>query len=91
MGCCPYYISYTNFLKALKVYKKNFDIMDKFSEKHYAPGTFDLFIGLIFALIGEPEVYNTDITECLRDPSWKTSSHPIVHQYRVHYEKSDHY
>ena len=90
-GAVPIIFHTQTFLKALKVYKENFDIMDKFSERHYAPGTFDLFIGLIFALIGEPEVYNTDITECLRNPSWKTSNHPVVHQYRVHYEKSDHY
>ena len=90
-GAVPAIFHTETFLKALKVYKDNFDIVDKFTEKHYAPGTFDLFIGLIFALIGEQEVYNKEITECLRNPSWKTSDHPIVHQFREYYESSDHY
>tara|TARA_B100000214_G_scaffold352978_1_gene308630 strand:- start:144 stop:1025 length:882 start_codon:yes stop_codon:yes gene_type:complete len=88
-GAVPVIFHTETFLKALKVYKDNFDIVDQFADKHYAPGTFDLFIGLIFALIGEQEVYNKEITECLRNPSWKTSNHPIVHQYREHYEDSD--
>jgi hypothetical protein len=90
-GAVPAIFHTETFLKALKVYKDNFDIVDKFTEKHYAPGTFDLFICLIFALIGEQEVYNKEITECLRNPSWKTSDHPIVHQFREYYESSDHY
>ena len=75
----------------IKIYKENFNIVDKFSEKHYSPGTFDLFIGLVFALIGEPEVFNSEVTECLRNPGWQTSGHPIVHQYREYYEQSDFY
>lgn len=90
-GAVPVIFHTETFLKALKIYKDNFDIVDKFSEKHYAPGTFDLFIDLIFALIGEPEVYNSEITECLRNPDWKTSDHPIVHQYREYYEDTDFY
>ena len=78
-------------MKALKIYKENFNILDKLTEKHYAPGTFDLFIGLIFALVGEPEVFNSEVTECLRNPQWHTSGHPIVHQYREFYQDSDHY
>lgn len=90
-GAAPVVFHTETFLKALKVYEENFDILDKLPEKHYAPGTFDLFICLIFALIGEPEVYNANITECLRNPSWQTSGHPILHQFREHYQSNDHY
>jgi hypothetical protein len=90
-GAAPVVFHTETFLKALKVYEENFDILNKLPEKHYAPGTFDLFICLIFALVGEPEVYNADITECLRNPSWQTSGHPIVHQFREYYESNDHY
>jgi hypothetical protein len=90
-GAVPVVFHTETFLKALKIYKDNFDIVEGFTEKHYAPGTFDLFIGLIFALIGEPEVYNSEVTECLRNPEWKTSGHPIVHQYREYYQKTDFY
>ena len=90
-GAVPVLFHTETFLKALKIYRENFDIVDKFTEKHYAPGTFDLFIGLVFALIGEPEVFNSEVTECLRNPDWQTSGHPIVHQYREYYEQSDYY
>ena len=90
-GAVPAIFHTETFLKGLKVYKDNFDILDKLTEKHYAPGTFDLFIGIIFALVGEPEVYNKEVTECLRNTSWKTSDHPILHQFREYYESSDHY
>lgn len=90
-GAVPVLFRTDSFLKALNVYRNNFDIVDRFSEKHYAPGTFDLFIGLVFSLIGEPEVYNSEVTECLRNPNWKTSGHPIVHQYREYYQQSDFY
>lgn len=90
-GAVPVIFHTETFLKALRIYKDNFEIVDKFSEKHYAPGTFDLFIGLVFALIGEPEIYNSEITECLRNPNWETSDHPIVHQYREYYQQSDFY
>tara|TARA_X000000368_G_C22969838_1_gene684947 strand:+ start:290 stop:1135 length:846 start_codon:yes stop_codon:yes gene_type:complete len=90
-GAVPVLFHTETFLKALKIYKENFNILDKLTEKHYAPGTFDLFIGLIFALVGEPEVFNSEVTECLRNPQWHTSGHPIVHQYREFYQDSDHY
>ena len=90
-GAVPVIFHTETFLKALKVYKENFDIVDQFTEKHYSPGTFDLFVGLIMALIGEPEVYSEEFTECLRHPDWKTNGKPIVHQYREFYEQSDHF
>ena len=90
-GAVPVIFHTETFLKALKVYKENFDIVDQFADKHYAPGTFDLFIGLIMALVGEPEVYSEEFTECLRHPDWKTNGKPIVHQYREFYDKADHY
>ena len=90
-GAVPVIFHTETFLRALKVYKENFDIVDQFADKHYAPGTFDLFIGLIMALVGEPEVYSEEFTECLRHPDWRTNGKPIVHQYREFYEQSDHY
>ena len=90
-GAVPVIFHTETFLKGLKVYKDNFDIVDQFTEKHYSPGTFDLFVGLIMALIGEPEVYSEEFTECLRHHDWKTNGKPIVHQYREFYEQSDHF
>ena len=78
-------------LKALKVYHENFEILDGLSEQFHVPGAFDLFLPTLFTLAGEQEVYSDEYTECLRNPSWKTSSHPVVHQYREYYGDSDFY
>ncbi len=90
-GAVPVIFHTETFLKALKVYKDNFEILDKWTESHYNPGAFDIFIDLIFALVGEQEVFSSEYTECLRNPNWKDSSHPVVHQYREYYEDSDHF
>ena len=90
-GSVPVIFHTETFLKALKVYQDNFELLDKLTEKHYAPGTFDLFMGIIFSLVGESETFSPEYTECLRNPDWETSGHPIVHQYREFYEDSDHY
>ncbi len=78
-------------LKGIKVYEDNFEIFDKLSEKFHVPGTFDLFLPILFALAGEPEVFSDEYTECLRNPNWETSGHPVLHQYREFYGDSDHY
>ena len=90
-GAVPVIFHTETFLKGLKVYQDNFELLDKLTEKHYNPGAFDIFIDLIFALVGEQEVYSSEYTECLRNPIWKDSDHPIVHQFREYYEKDDHF
>ena len=78
-------------LKAIDIYLKNFDSLTKLTEHFHTPGAFDLFLPILFSLVGEPEVFSDEYTECLRDPNWKTSSHPVVHQYREFYSKNDFY
>ena len=90
-GAVPVIFHTETFLKGLKVYQDNFELLDKLTEKHYNPGAFDIFIDLIFALVGEQEVYSSEYTECLRNPIWRDSDHPIVHQFRDYYEDSDHF
>ena len=90
-GAVPVIFHTETFLKGLKVYQDNFELLDKLSEKHYNPGAFDIFIDLIFALVGEQEVYSSEYTECLRNPIWRDSDHPIVHQFRDYYEDTDHF
>ena len=67
------------------------DSLTKLTEHFHTPGAFDLFLPILFSLVGEPEVSSDEYTECLRDPNWKTSSHPVVHQYREFYSKNDIY
>ena len=90
-GAVPPIFHTKSYLKSLKIYKDNFNIMDKITEVLFGVNCFDVIIPILFALSGEEEVYNSEIVECLRDPSWKTSSHPIVHQWREMYSKNDFY
>lgn len=78
-------------LKGIEVYLNNFEIVDKLSEQFHVPGTFDLFLPILFALAGEQEVFSDEYTECMRNPNWETSGHPVVHQYREFYEQTDYY
>ena len=78
-------------LRGIDTYLKNFETIDKITECFHVPGTFDLFLPILFALAGEQEVFSDEYTECLRNPNWRTSSHPVLHQYREYYETSDHY
>jgi len=90
-GATPVIGHTQTLLKGIDIYLKNFDIFDKLSEQYHVAGTFDLFIPILFALAGESEVFSDEYIECLRDPSWETSSHPIVHQWREYYDTKDHY
>ena len=40
---------------------------------------------LIFALVGEEETFNPDIVECNRNPNWRNTTQPLVHQFKEFY------
>ena len=90
-GAVPVIGHTQTLLKGIEVYLDNFEIVDKLSEQFHVPGTFDLFLPILFALAGEQEVFSDEYTECMRNPNWKTSGHPVVHQYREFYDEKDYY
>lgn len=90
-GAVPPIFETKVYLNAVEVYKKNFDLLDNITSTVCGINCFDLILPFLFSLIGEEEVYNSEIIECLRDPSWKNSSHPIVHQFREYYSDNCHY
>tara|TARA_Y100001978_G_C23375395_1_gene282912 strand:- start:123 stop:575 length:453 start_codon:yes stop_codon:yes gene_type:complete len=90
-GAVPPIFHTETYLKAIKIYKENFDVLTDITKVLYAVNCYDIIMPFFFSLVGEPEVFNSEITECLRNPNWKTSSHPILHQWRELYEQSDHY
>ena len=90
-GAVPPIFHTKSYLKTVKIYEENFDLMDKITEILFGVNCFDVILPILFALSGEEEVYNSETVECLRDPSWKTSSHPIVHQWREMYEQDEYY
>tara|TARA_Y100001968_G_scaffold283587_1_gene282333 strand:- start:1884 stop:2846 length:963 start_codon:yes stop_codon:yes gene_type:complete len=85
-------IGHTNTLiKAIEKYHENFEILDSLTEKFHAVCGFDLFLPLLFSLVGEEEVFSSEYTECIRNPNWESSSATVVHQYRKYYENNDYY
>ena len=90
-GSVPVIGETKTLMKAIDVYKNNIDILDKLTEAYYDVQCFDLFLPILYALVGEQEVFSDEYTECLRNPDWKRSSATIVHQYREHYQENDFY
>jgi hypothetical protein len=43
---------------------------------------------VLFALIGIPETFNSEIIECFRDSNWQIKNNPLVHQFRAKYPLS---
>ena len=89
-GAVPPIFHTETFLKSVEIYKNNFDVLDKMTEVLFGVNCFDVIIPVLFALSGEEEVYNSEIIECIRNPEWKTTTHPIVHQWRELYGEDDH-
>ncbi len=90
-GAVPPIFHTDTYLKAIEIYKSNFDILTKITEVLYGVNCYDIIMPFFFSLIGEPEIFNSEIVECLRNPNWKNTSHPIVHQWRELYGDDDHY
>jgi hypothetical protein len=84
-GAVPAIFHTQTYKKAFAFLSNNLYLMDKFSESLYAIFAHDVLLPTIFALIGEEEVFNPDIIECMRDSSWITSQHPLVHQFKQYY------
>ena len=85
-GATPAIFEVETFLKALEYLESNIEIFDKFSNSFYAMYAHDVLLPILFALIGEEETFNPDIIECNRDPSWRSKSNPLVHQFKDFYE-----
>jgi hypothetical protein len=43
----------------------------------------------MFAALGYDEIQNPELTECLRNPNWRNSGHPLLHQFREYYPTSN--
>jgi len=90
-GAVPAIFHTETFLKASKVYQDNFELLDGITATVFGVNCFDVIMPFLFSLVGEEEVFNSETIECMRDPSWRNSSHPIVHQFREHYSEESHY
>lgn len=46
---------------------------------------YDYLLTFVFSLYGFRYEENPDLTECNRNPNWRTSGHPLLHQYYDNY------
>jgi hypothetical protein len=71
-----------------EVYNKLMNDLDKFSEGLKLDPRmicYDYLLAFLFSLFGYTYTDNPDQTECIRNPNWKNSGHPLLHQYRELY------
>lgn len=49
---------------------------------------YDYLLAFLFSIYGYSYEENLEETECLRNPWWRTSGHPLLHQYREQYNNN---
>lgn len=87
-GASPCVFHVQTFLKALEKFRyldTTQNLLDRLCEEFYALYAHDVLFPTIFALIGEEEAFNSDVVECTRNANWRTTNHPLVHQFREYY------
>ena len=87
-GASPCVFEVKTFMRALEKFRhldNTENLLDKLYMEFYAMYAHDVLFPTLFALIGEEEVFNSDVIECTRNPNWKNTLHPLVHQFREYY------
>ena len=84
-GATPAIFHVETFLRARTNLLSNWWIFEKLSKCFPAMYAHDVIMPVMFALIGEKEIFNSEITECFRDKNWQSNGKPLVHQYRLYY------
>lgn len=86
-GAVPAIFRVDTFLEALEKTVSIPNFWNDLASSFYAPFSHDLLLPILFSLVGKIEEFNPEITECTRNPGWKLSTHPLLHQFREHYPK----
>lgn len=87
-GASPCVFHVQTFLKALEKFRyldTTQNLLDRLCEEFYALYAHDVLFPTLFALIGEEETFNSDVVECTRNANWRSTNHPLVHQFREYY------
>lgn len=87
-GATPGIFHCDTFIKAYKNALSKPETMNDLFNSFYAMFAHDFLIPIIFAMIGEEETFNPEIVECCRNLNWRNTTHPIVHQFKILYPKS---
>jgi len=87
-GASPCVFEVKTFLNALEKFRyldTTENLLDRLCEEFYALYAHDVLFPTLFALVGEEEIFNPDVVECTRNPNWRNTNHPLVHQFREYY------
>ena len=84
-GATPALFETKTFMDSWSKLKSSPKVMDAFIDSFYAIYAHDVLLPLVFALVGEEETFNPDIVECNRNPNWRNTSQPLVHQFKEFY------
>ena len=71
-----------------EIYEKLMNDLDKLSgglELDPRMICYDYLLAFLFSVFGYTYTDNPDQTECLRNPNWRNSDHPLLHQHRELY------
>lgn len=86
-GAVPAIFSVKDFKKAKEILLNNVDLISKLAEASCYSFSHDIFMSILFSLIGKREEFNPQIIECGRNTNWIESGCPIIHQFRTFYPK----
>lgn len=84
-GATPALFETKTFMTSWTRLKSSPNVMDAFVDSFYAIYAHDVLLPLVFALVGEEETFNPDIVECNRNPNWRNTTQPLVHQFKEFY------
>tara|TARA_B100001094_G_C18129679_1_gene771505 strand:- start:226 stop:1041 length:816 start_codon:yes stop_codon:yes gene_type:complete len=85
----PIIFSSEAFSKMYSFVNENDDVLRKILLSDLRPGIADdVWIPILLGAAGYKQEHNPEVTECNRNPGWKTSHHPLVHEYREKYPKA---
>ena len=84
-GATPALFETKTFMDSWSRLKASPQVIDAFIYCFYAIYAHDVLLPLVFALVGEEETFNPDIVECNRNPNWRNTTQPLVHQFKEFY------
>jgi len=88
-GATPAIIESEAFVNVYEFFKKRPNLIEEFCKIDSNFANYDILLTVFFAALGYEEVLNPELSECLRDPNWESSNHPLLHQFRRYYPKSN--
>ena len=88
-GATPALFKVSEFRKILNLVKKDPNLLETIYLLEHRFPYYDVMFAILFGFIGVKEEFNSDITECFRNPNWETSKHPLLHQFRKFYPSKE--